>query len=817
MLATNEKQSESAQLTPVQYEILKTNIAAILDFLVGDGHENLIEQCFELPAKCQLKDLVSQKSLDSGMLIVCSQDRNLAIESRSALRLLAEYVGKPTGDFPASVLDLLIRNPNTNPFNLASVYRLSQRVKDEPRSIVTAVVQLHEAYLGMTPLIKGSPGTNYSGFYQRLGRVPFNLDQIGPVNQIAIQSAIKGIVLEVLQTKRDALTASMQTKDKTAHYKAELGKAMSAAQLALDNVSDLVIKNKETTVRLDEEARINEYILKEIKNLRERLAGLHEQDDSKLKVLQHIQHIVEGEASRHAALDKAYMQALTSEAVNPNAPQIAKQSQGSGASISAKSAKYNHLLALQDKAIKKAQEAKLDLNKIILPLEVEIDELTRSVDYYTMERELITRFLSQIGQKDAVDIISRDYLEKLPQCLSGFINNFKQTLEAHDYWYDGKRNEFMPLTKITREERLTTFAKSVGATFQKFRDSFLQFLQLPACLIVVEQILAETIDRVTQELKELKAHSTTPTQTYENELVYQLRNQYIRSTELQSEVDLFALCRLGDLDKVREYVTQHNNAVQKQNDLGEFPLHTACSAGHHAIVKFLLSKGAKPEELDGAQGLSAFHYACTQKNLNVLENLYEHSGKKGFQTLSKRQQPVLHTAVIANQKIVVDWLLQKVGADTQAVDNEGETALHLAAQYGYPKVAARLLAKNADVNKVNVRQENPLYLAAIHLQTAVLVEFLRYGHWLKEQDVRILFNKPRQEGQREESNRLLSECLQEAFRQYNRILRVPMVEPKSSVASLLSNAGIFKTAVPSSLSDKPSVVPSSGPSQMKKK
>ncbi|MBI2437872.1 MAG: ankyrin repeat domain-containing protein [Lentisphaerae bacterium] len=70
-----------------------------------------------------------------------------------------------------------------------------------------------------------------------------------------------------------------------------------------------------------------------------------------------------------------------------------------------------------------------------------------------------------------------------------------------------------------------------------------------------------------------------------------------------------------------------------------------------------------------------------------------------------------------------------------AIDSDGSTAVHLAAQFNRLEEAAALLAKGANINAINKVGLTPLHLAALAGHSAIVNLLLEHGANLKAQDV----------------------------------------------------------------------------------
>lgn len=138
--------------------------------------------------------------------------------------------------------------------------------------------------------------------------------------------------------------------------------------------------------------------------------------------------------------------------------------------------------------------------------------------------------------------------------------------------------------------------------------------------------------------------------------------------------------------------------VNVKDDNGYTPLHHACLHGHKVIVRLLLSADASPCVVD-KKGATPLHLAAFKGDSDVVAMLLAHN----------------------NPPVNVDQLT-----------TDHETALLIAAHFGYVDVVAQLIAKGADVSIKNNNDESALDLAAQYGRLETVQHLLRVRPQLVE-------------------------------------------------------------------------------------
>jgi len=168
--------------------------------------------------------------------------------------------------------------------------------------------------------------------------------------------------------------------------------------------------------------------------------------------------------------------------------------------------------------------------------------------------------------------------------------------------------------------------------------------------------------------------------------------------------------------------------LNKENEIGWLPLHSAAAGDHTNVVKFLIEKGRNWNALPVTRhGTTVLHLAT---RLELVRLLVEEGAD--IRARDNRHKTPLHVASEKGQTDTVNYLLNQ-GADVNARDEDGLIALYYALKEGHATTAKVLIDKGSDsmlINDKNVlefHEADLLKLSARKGSTAVLQLLLNRG------------------------------------------------------------------------------------------
>uniref|UniRef100_A0A8C5VK70 Ankyrin repeat domain 52 n=1 Tax=Microcebus murinus TaxID=30608 RepID=A0A8C5VK70_MICMU len=159
------------------------------------------------------------------------------------------------------------------------------------------------------------------------------------------------------------------------------------------------------------------------------------------------------------------------------------------------------------------------------------------------------------------------------------------------------------------------------------------------------------------------------------------------------------------------------------------PLHCAVINNQDSTTEMLLGAlGAKIVNSRDAKGRTPLHAAAFADNVSGLRMLLQHQAEVNATDHTGRT--ALMTAAENGQTAAVEFLLYRGKADLTVLDENKNTALHLACSKGHEKCALMILAETQDlglINATNSALQMPLHIAARNGLASVVQALLSRG------------------------------------------------------------------------------------------
>ena len=166
------------------------------------------------------------------------------------------------------------------------------------------------------------------------------------------------------------------------------------------------------------------------------------------------------------------------------------------------------------------------------------------------------------------------------------------------------------------------------------------------------------------------------------------------------------------------------NALDKENST---PIQHAVESGNTLVVEVLLRHGAFLTSAKGST-LPPLHLACRQDRFDIVQLMVEQHGPETLQIRDEQGMTALHhscTGVCGEG--LVSYLFEQ-GAELDAQDNNGNTALHTAIISGNVSAAEELLKRGSNPSIQDSNGQNSLHLAVFHNRQEILSFLLEHNN-----------------------------------------------------------------------------------------
>ena len=182
----------------------------------------------------------------------------------------------------------------------------------------------------------------------------------------------------------------------------------------------------------------------------------------------------------------------------------------------------------------------------------------------------------------------------------------------------------------------------------------------------------------------------------------------VNEKDSRSCTPLHHACSKGSV-KVVEYLVKKGADLNAQDTDGDIPITWALVRGHKNIAKFLINKGANVK-LINKKKMTLLHWVVICSDKEMAEIIID----KGvlINAMDFENRTALHYAG-ERQKVELAGILLKNGADVKLVGNYGRTPLILTArQNGNTVIMKKLIDHGANINAVDKFGDSALTLAA---------------------------------------------------------------------------------------------------------
>ena len=168
---------------------------------------------------------------------------------------------------------------------------------------------------------------------------------------------------------------------------------------------------------------------------------------------------------------------------------------------------------------------------------------------------------------------------------------------------------------------------------------------------------------------------------------------------------------LGVLESV---LSRHPELIKEKDSKGMTPLSYAASIGYLEGVRYVLNKSTYCIYESDQNGYFPIHTASSKGHIKVIQEFLQRC-PDSVELLNHQGRNILHVAAMNGKAKVVNYILKKPELEMliNEKDKDGNTSLHLASKTKHPKVVSILTwVKRVDLKLLNNEGETALDVAA---------------------------------------------------------------------------------------------------------
>ncbi|KAG0530178.1 hypothetical protein BDA96_05G163000 [Sorghum bicolor] len=192
-------------------------------------------------------------------------------------------------------------------------------------------------------------------------------------------------------------------------------------------------------------------------------------------------------------------------------------------------------------------------------------------------------------------------------------------------------------------------------------------------------------------------------------------------------VDVYSAAAYGDLERLRGFVEQGGPAaaaLREPDGNGYHALQWAALNNYPHVALYIIEHGGDVNATDHARQ-TAMHWAAVRGSTSVADVLMEHGAR--VEVADVNGYRAVHVASQYGQTSFLHHIISKYGADFDALDNDGRSALHWAAYKGNADTIRLLLFMDANQVRQDKNGCTALHWAAIRGNLEVCTVLVHTG------------------------------------------------------------------------------------------